>query len=190
MTPRRNLPGIRGEHDGEAALGSARHAVGGRPVAVGLRGPGGGGLRVEANGINVIVDAERRAGPASCSGRGSPPTSRCWACRYGAFALGFGISFWQAAIAGLVGIVFSFLLCGFVALAGKRGSAPTMVLSRAAFGVRGNRLPAVISWLLTVGWETVLTVTGDAGHRHRLRPPRLGLAAPGCRWWRWWSSPR
>ena len=77
---------------------------------------------------------------------------------YGAFALGFGISFWQAAIAGVVGIVFSFLLCGFVALAGKRGSAPTMVLSRAAFGVRGNRLPSVISWLLTVGWETVLTI--------------------------------
>src|SRR3712207_8010359 len=33
-----------------------------------------------------------------------------------------------------------------------------MVLSRAAFGVRGNKLPAVISWLLTVGWETVLTI--------------------------------
>jgi purine-cytosine permease-like protein len=77
---------------------------------------------------------------------------------YGAFALGFGISFWQAVIAGLAGIVFSFLLCGLIALAGKRGSAPTMVLSRAAFGVRGNKLPSLISWLLTVGWETVLTI--------------------------------
>lgn len=75
---------------------------------------------------------------------------------YGAFALGFGISFRQALAAGVIGIVFSFLLCGFVAVAGERGSAPTMVLSRAAYGVRGNRLPAVVSWLLTVGWETVL----------------------------------
>ena len=41
-------------------------------------------------------------------------------------------------------------------MAGKRGSAPTMVLSRAAFGVRGNRLPSAVSWILTVGWETVL----------------------------------
>ncbi len=57
----------------------------------------------------------------------------------------------------VVGIVISFLLCGFVALAGKRGSAPTMVMSRAAFGVRGNRLPSLLSWVLTVGWETVLT---------------------------------
>jgi len=32
------------------------------------------------------------------------------------------------------------------------------VLSRAAFGVRGNKLPSLISWLLTVGWETVLTI--------------------------------
>jgi purine-cytosine permease-like protein len=33
-----------------------------------------------------------------------------------------------------------------------------MVLSRAAFGVRGNKLPSLVSWLLTVGWETVLVV--------------------------------
>src|SRR6516165_5226226 len=31
-------------------------------------------------------------------------------------------------------------------------------LSRAAFGVRGNKLPTVISWLLTVGWETILMI--------------------------------
>jgi NCS1 family nucleobase:cation symporter-1 len=33
-----------------------------------------------------------------------------------------------------------------------------MVLSRAAFGVHGNKLPTAISWLLTVGWETALTI--------------------------------
>lgn len=51
---------------------------------------------------------------------------------YGAFALGFGISFRQALAAGVIGIVFSFLLRGFIAVVGKRGSAPTMVLGRAA----------------------------------------------------------
>ncbi|MBO0770226.1 MAG: cytosine permease, partial [Actinobacteria bacterium] len=77
---------------------------------------------------------------------------------YGSFVLGFGISFWQALVVGVAGIIISFLLCGFIAVAGKRGSAPTMVLSRAAFGVRGNKLPSFVSWLLTVGWETVLMV--------------------------------
>src|SRR5437773_6176729 len=33
-----------------------------------------------------------------------------------------------------------------------------MVLSRAAFGVRGNKLPTALSWLLTVGWETILVI--------------------------------
>ncbi len=77
---------------------------------------------------------------------------------YGAFVLGFGISFWQAVVVSIVGIIVSFLLCGFIAVAGKRGSAPTMVLGRAAFGVNGNKLPSVISWLLTVGWETILVI--------------------------------
>ena len=138
---------------------SARHAVAGRPVAVGLRGPGGGGLRVEANGINVIIDAERRGRARQLFWPWFGANVSVLGLSYGAFALGFGISFWQAVVTGVIGIVASFLLCGFVALAGKRGSAPTMVLSRAAFGVRGNRLPALISWLLTVGWETVLTIT-------------------------------
>jgi purine-cytosine permease-like protein len=75
---------------------------------------------------------------------------------YAAFVLGFGLSFWQALVASLVGTVLSFLLVGFVSVAGKRGSAPTMALSRAAFGVVGNALPTVVSYLILVGWETVL----------------------------------
>jgi nucleobase:cation symporter-1, NCS1 family len=115
-------------------------------------------LRVEGNGINVIADAERHGRPRQLFWPWFGANVSVLGLSYGAFALGFGISFVQALVAGVIGIVFSFLLCGFVALAGKRGSAPTMVLSRAAFGVRGNRLPAAISWLLTVGWETVLTI--------------------------------
>jgi len=115
-------------------------------------------LTVEGNGINVIADEERKGRPAQLFWPWFGANVSILGLSYGAFALGFGISFAQAVLAGIVGILFSFLLCGFVALAGKRGSAPTMVLSRAAFGVRGNRLPAAISWLLTVGWETVLTI--------------------------------
>jgi NCS1 family nucleobase:cation symporter-1 len=115
-------------------------------------------LRVEGNGINVVADEERTGHPRQLFWPWFGANVSVLGLSYGAFALGFGISFVQAVIAGVLGIVFSFLLCGFVALAGKRGSAPTMVLSRAAFGVRGNRLPAAISWLLTVGWETVLTI--------------------------------
>jgi nucleobase:cation symporter-1, NCS1 family len=113
---------------------------------------------IERNGINVIADAERRGRPASLFWPWFGANVSVFGLTYAAFALGFGISFWQALIAGIIGIIVSFLLCGFIALAGKRGSAPTMVLSRAAFGVHGNRLPTAVSWLLTVGWETALTI--------------------------------
>jgi NCS1 family nucleobase:cation symporter-1 len=123
-------------------------------------GPGSGSgrqIQVETHGLDVIGDAERKGTPRQLFWPWFGANVSILGLSYGAFALGFGISFWQALIAGLIGIIVSFLLCGFVAVAGKRGSAPTMVLSRAAYGVRGNRLPSVVSWVLTVGWETVLT---------------------------------
>ena len=115
-------------------------------------------LQVEANGINVIAESERKGQPHDLFWPWFAANVSVLGISYGSFVLGFGISFWQAVIVGVVGIVLSFLACGFIAVAGKRGSAPTMVLSRAAFGVNGNKLPALVSWVLTVGWETVLVI--------------------------------
>jgi purine-cytosine permease-like protein len=115
-------------------------------------------LQIEMNGINVISESERKGRPRDLFWPWFAANISVLGLSYGAFVLGFGISFWQALIVGAVGIVLSFLACGFISVAGKRGSAPTMVLSRAAFGVNGNKLPAAISWLLTVGWETVLVI--------------------------------
>ena len=70
--------------------------------------------------------------------------------------LSFGISLWQGIVAGLIGAIASFLLVGLTAIAGKRGSAPTLTLSRAPYGVRGNVVPGIVSYLLLVGWETAL----------------------------------
>lgn len=111
---------------------------------------------VEQNGINVIAEAERRGNPRDLFWPWAAANISLFGLSYGSFLLGFGVGFWQALLAGTVGTALSFLLVGFVSLAGKRGSAPTMVLSRAAFGVRGNALPAAVSYLLLVGWETVL----------------------------------
>ena len=124
-------------------------------------GPGTAELRplqVEMNGINVIAEDERKGRPRDLFWPWFAANVSVLGLSYGSFELGFGISFWQALVVGVAGIVLSFLACGFISVAGKRGSAPTMVLSRAAFGVRGNKLPTVISWLLTVGWETVLVI--------------------------------
>ncbi len=119
---------------------------------------GASALRIEENGINVITEAERKGQPRELFWPWFGANVSVLGLSYGAYILGFGISFWQALFVGLIGIIVSFVLCGIIATAGKRGSAPTMVLSRAAYGVRGNRLPSFISWLLCVGWETVLSV--------------------------------
>ena len=78
---------------------------------------------------------------------------------YSAWALGFGISFWQATLTTIAGVVISFLLVGVISIAGKRGNAPTMVLTRAIFGVEGAKVPAAMSWIATLGWEISLTTT-------------------------------
>ncbi len=111
---------------------------------------------IELNGLETIDESERHGSARDLFWPWFGANVSVLGISYGSFVLGFGISFLQATVVAVVGVVISFLLCGFVALAGRRGSAPTMVLSRAAFGVRGNRLPSLLSWVLTVGWETVL----------------------------------
>jgi NCS1 family nucleobase:cation symporter-1 len=115
------------------------------------------GLGVELNGINLIEEHERKGTPRSLFWPWFGANVSVLGISYGSFVLGFGISAAQAILVGVIGIIVSFAICGVVSLAGKRGSAPTMVLSRAAFGIHGNRVPSLISWLLTVGWETALT---------------------------------
>jgi len=113
---------------------------------------------IEVAGLETIAESARKGRPFTLFWPWFAANVSVLAISYGSFVLGFGISFWQATIVAVIGITISFLFCGFISLAGRRGSAPTMVLSRAAFGVNGSRLVSIISWLLTVGWETVLTV--------------------------------
>jgi purine-cytosine permease-like protein len=125
----------------------------GPPVGSPVRSPG---LGIEANGINVIEESERKGTPRQLFWPWCAANISVLAVSYGAFVLGFGLGLVEALAAAVVGTVVSFLLVGLVSIAGKRGSAPTLVLSRAAFGRYGNTVPGVVSYLLLVGWETVL----------------------------------
>ena len=111
---------------------------------------------LELNSINQITDAERRGKASDLFWPWCGANVSVLAISYGAFLLGFGINFWQATLAAIIGTVLSFLLVGVSSLAGKKYSVPTMVLSRATFGVKGNFLPGFLSYLVFVGWETVL----------------------------------
>jgi nucleobase:cation symporter-1, NCS1 family len=82
-------------------------------------------LQVKTNGINVISGTERKGRPRDLFWPWFAANVSVLGLSYASFVLGFGISFWQALCVGIVEIVVSFLLCGFIAVAGKRGSAPT-----------------------------------------------------------------
>ena len=118
-----------------------------------------GALTVEEQGIDTISEEERKGTPASLFWPWFAANISVFAMSYGAWALGFGISFWQATIMTTIGVVVSFLLVGVISIAGKRGNAPTMVLTRATFGVEGAKVPAALSWIATLGWEISLTTT-------------------------------
>ncbi|CAB4729865.1 unannotated protein [freshwater metagenome] len=111
---------------------------------------------LEMNGTNFIAENERNGSARSLFWPWAAANVSLLALSYGAFFLGFGISFWQATLAAIVGTIASFGLVGISSLAGKRANAPTMTLSRAAFGVKGNIVPGLLSYLIFVGWETVL----------------------------------
>jgi purine-cytosine permease-like protein len=94
----------------------------------------------------------------------------------GAVLFGLGMSLRQALVAIFVGVALSCLPLGLVTLAGKWSGQPTMVVSRATFGLVGNGLPAVLAlvsrvfwggallWVLAAGVASVLVDAGlDAG---------------------------
>ncbi len=139
---------------------------------------------IETNGINPIPEAERHGTPFELFWIWFAANIGVLGVTYGAFLVTFyHLNLPQAIFAGVVGTVVSFLLVGFISLAGKLGSAPTLILSRAAFGVRGNAITTLISYVSLVGWEIILVALAAlAGETVLARlglppsPPVLGVA--------------
>jgi len=113
---------------------------------------------IETNGTNVIPDSDRHGKPRELFWIWAGANIGILGVTYGAFLVVFySLNLVQGIIAAFLGAVLGFLLVGCVGLAGKRAGAPTLVISRAAFGVDGNYLPAAISYLSFIGWEIVVT---------------------------------
>jgi NCS1 family nucleobase:cation symporter-1 len=129
---------------------------------------------IETNGINVVPDAERHGRPSELFWVWGAANISILAVVYGVIIVSFGLNLWQSILAGVVGTVLSFLLVGFVGVAGKRSGAPTFALSRAPFGLLGNVLPTITSYLSLVGWETVLVALATLAVDSLL--DRLGVA--------------
>jgi purine-cytosine permease-like protein len=112
---------------------------------------------IETHGIDPIPDADRHGKPSELFWVWCAANISILGIAYGGYLVTFyGLSFWQGVAAAVIGTVASFLLVGFVSLAGKLAGAPTLVLSRAAFGITGNVIPTLVSWIALIGWEIIL----------------------------------
>lgn len=81
----------------------------------------------------------------------------------GGILVGLGMSLRQAILSALVGVAVSFLPLGLGTLAGKWSGQPTMVISRATFGIVGNLLPAVLAVVTRLLWAAILLGMLGAG---------------------------
>ena len=74
--------------------------------------------------------------------------------------LGLGLTFRQAIPILLIGNLAGGLGFGLAAAMGPALGFPQMIISRSAFGRKGNYLPAGLNWICTMGWFTFNTILG------------------------------
>ncbi|WP_019544714.1 purine-cytosine permease family protein [Streptomyces sulphureus] len=115
---------------------------------------------VETRGIEPVPDSERRGHASQMFWTWFAANISLLGLPLGATLVAFrGLNIWQAVLVAFVGAFGSFALVGALSIAGKRGGAPALTLSRAVFGRRGNTGPTLVTWISRVGWETVNTTT-------------------------------
>ncbi len=74
----------------------------------------------------------------------------------------FGLSGWQAMIAFILGAVILYYLNNLTGVAGQRERVPFPVFARAAFGVFGANIPAILRAVVAVFWYGIQTYLASA----------------------------
>ena len=116
--------------------------------------------RVEQRGIEPVPVNQRNGKPSELFWVWFAANISILGIPLGATLIALGLNVWQAIAATIIGSFGSFAIVGIVSIAGRRGGAPSLTLSRAVFGVRGNIGPTLVALVSRLGWETVNTITG------------------------------
>jgi NCS1 family nucleobase:cation symporter-1 len=117
---------------------------------------------VEAGGIEAIPLERRHGSPFQLIATWSAPNLEFATIFVGVIAVAFfGLGFWQAMAALVLGNVLGSITQGILSTWGPREGLAQMVLGRSAFGYRGNILPAALNTLMAgIGWFAVNSVSG------------------------------
>ena len=119
-------------------------------------------VAVEPGGIEFIALSERHGRPRQLLWTWTSPNLEFATVFVGVLAVaGFGLPFWQAVLALVLGNTLGAVAHGFLSARGPGYGVPQMVLGRAAFGYWGNVLPAgLMSLTAGIGWFAVNSVSG------------------------------
>jgi NCS1 family nucleobase:cation symporter-1 len=119
-------------------------------------------IAVEPGGAEFIPLNERHGRPLQLFWTWTSPNMEFATVFVGVLAIAaFGLGFWEAALAIVIGSALGGITQGLLSMRGPRFGVPQMVLSRLGFGYRGNILPAGINALVAgIGWFAVNSVSG------------------------------
>ncbi|CAN5393014.1 cytosine permease [soil metagenome] len=117
---------------------------------------------IEPGGIEAISAERRHGSPWQLFATWTAPNLEFATIFVGVIAVAFfGLGFWQAILALVLGTAAGALTQGILSTWGPREGLAQMVLSRTAFGYRGNILPAAINTVMAgLGWFAVNSVSG------------------------------
>jgi NCS1 family nucleobase:cation symporter-1 len=117
---------------------------------------------VEPGGAEFIPLHERHGRPLQLFWTWTSPNLEFATVFVGVLAVaGFGMGFWQATLAIVIGTAAGAAAQGVLSARGPEHGVPQMVLSRLGFGYRGNVLPAGLNSITAgIGWFAVNSVSG------------------------------
>jgi nucleobase:cation symporter-1, NCS1 family len=119
-------------------------------------------IAVEPGGAEFIPLNERHGRPVQLFWTWTSPNMEFATIFVGVLAVaGFGLGFWTAALAMILGSGIGGLAQGILSMRGPVYGVPQMVLSRLGFGYWGNALPAgLMSVTAGIGWFAVNSISG------------------------------
>jgi nucleobase:cation symporter-1, NCS1 family len=120
---------------------------------------GNDAFHIEVRGFDHIPEPERNMSLTHVDYLWVGTSVNLLSFALGALGITMGLNLWLGILAAVLGNL-TYAYIGIGSIATVRAGLPVSTLARAAFGVRGNRFNALLSWIASVAFEVINTVFG------------------------------
>jgi NCS1 family nucleobase:cation symporter-1 len=120
---------------------------------------GNDAFHIEIRGFDHIPESERNMSLRQVDFLWVGTSVNLLSFALGALTITVGLSLWLAIAACIIGTA-TYALVAIGSIVTVRAGLPVSTLARAAFGLRGNRFNALLSWIASLVFEVINTVFG------------------------------